>query len=209
MTHTSYLSPDKFAASANSPGNQPRQPGRIRVSTPAVTSGSAVSFVRWLVVCLLMCGLGSPWRAAAQQFRPVPALSFSTTFGLDNPLSQVITATSTGTAFAFSATATSTTGGTWLSITPNSYGCCGVNTPYAITVTAAPAVTLAAGTYTGEIVLKPALSSIATVTIPVTLVVHAPTATYFDQIVGGLTYSMLTAGGTPPGQELQVRNAGA
>ena len=74
---------------------------------------------------------------------------------------------------------------------------------------AAPAVTLAAGTYTGKIVLTPASTTIPAVTIAVTLVVHAPTDTYFDQVAGGLTFNLATQGGTPPGQGVQVRNAGA
>ena len=157
----------------------------------------------------LVTSVGFPAALRAQQFRSIPQLNFSTTFGLDNPLSQVITPTSTGAVFDFSATATTNSGGAWLTISPSSYGCCGVATPYPINVIAAPAVTLAAGTYTGQIVLKPALSTIESVTIPVTLVVHTPTATYFDQVAGGLTFDLLTQGNAPPAQALQVRNAGA
>ena len=160
------------------------------------------------LVCLATL-LGLPTVSRAQTFRSIPALNFSTTFGLDNPLPQVITPTSTGAAFAFSATVSTTSGGAWLAISPSSYGCCGVTTPYPITVIAAPAVTLAAGTYSGQIVLTPASTTIPSVTIPVTLVVHAPTDTYFDQAAGGLTFSLATQGGTPPGQGVQVRNAGA
>lgn len=160
----------------------------------------------WLVYLFLALALDS---AHAQQFRPMPALYFSKTFGGANPLSQVITPTSTGTAFAFGATASTNSGGAWLSLNPSSFGCCGVNTPYPITVIVNPTVTLAAGIYTGQIVLKPGSSSIATLTVPVTLVVHDTTDTYFDQIAGGLTFSMATAGGTPPGQQIQIRNAGA
>jgi hypothetical protein len=151
----------------------------------------------------------APLSARAQSFRPIPALQFSKTFGGANPLSQVFTPTSTGTPFAFFATASTNSGGSWLSLSPASYGCCGVNTPYPITVIVNPVVTLAVGTYTGQIVLKPGNSAIPTLTVPVTLVVHATTDTYFDQITGGLTFSMATAGGTPPGQSIQVRNAGA
>ena len=82
-------------------------------------------------------------------------------------------------------------------------------TPYPITVNAAPAATLAAGTYTGQIIIKPASGSASPLTVPVTLIVHAITATYFYQIAGGLTFDLLTGGDFPPGQALQVRNAGA
>lgn len=162
-----------------------------------------------LLLTLFSFVLLLPSLLSAQKFSPIPALSFSTTFGLDNPLSQRITVTSSGTAFAFSAAATTNSGGSWLTITPNSYGCCGVSTPYGITVTAAPVVTLAAGTYTGQIVLTAKSGTATPLTIPVTLVIHPNTAAYFDQIAGGLTFSLQTAGRTPPAQPLQIRNAGA
>jgi len=161
-----------------------------------------------LVFCLVMMAFALPARLQAQQFAPIPALSFSTTFGQDNPLAQMFTVNSTAATFNFTAAATTSSGGNWLTITPSAYGY-GVATPYAITVSARPAVTLAAGTYTGQIVLTSATASVAPLTIPVTLVIHAATATYFDQVAGGLTYTLQTGGMAPPGQALQIRNAGA
>ena len=162
----------------------------------------------WLLFCIVMCAGAAPSRLAAQQLAPIPALNFSTTYGLDNPLAQMITVNSTAASFNFTAAATTNSGGSWLTITPSAYGY-GVATPFAITVSATPAATLAAGTYTGQIVITPTTTTITPMTIPVTLVVHATTATYFDQIAGGLTFAELTEGDTPPGQMLQVRNAGA
>ncbi len=159
-----------------------------------------------IAVCVVV---GFPSVLSAQKFSPLPALSFSTTFGQDNPLSQRITVTSTGISFPFKAAATTTSGGAWLTITPVSFGCCGVATPYGITVTASPAVTLAAGTYGGQIVLTATSGPATPLTIPVTLVIHPNTATYFDQVAGGLSFSLMTSGNAPPGQELQIRNAGA
>jgi len=187
-------------------------PGHAVASTDPHRTNSILtvkmSFRPWLLLCLLICALATPSSLWAQKLEPIPALSFSTTFGQDNPLSQMITVNSTGASFDFTAAATTNSGGSWLTLTPSAYGY-GVATPYPITVSASPAVTLAAGTYTGQIVVTPTTTSIAPMTIPVTLVVHAATATYFDQIAGGLTFAEFTAGDAPPGQALQVRNAGA
>ncbi len=161
----------------------------------------------WLLLCLALLALAVPSGAWAQKLEPIPALSFSTTFGQDLPLSQLITVSSTAASFTFTAAASTTTGGAWLTITPSAYGY-GVSTPYAITVNAKPAVTLAAGTYTGQIVVTPVTNTIPAMTIPVTLVVHAVSDTYFDQVAGGLTFTELTGGLNPPGQALQIRNAG-
>ena len=184
-------------------------PNRIaRFCTPSFHLRTVSHRSPWAFLCLVLLALAAPSSLQAQKLEPIPALSFSTTFGQDLPLSQMITVASTGAAFNFTATATSTTGGAWLTLTPSSYGY-GVATPYAVTVSAKPAVTLATGTYTGEIVITPTTATIPAMTVPVTLIVHAPTATYFDQIAGGLTFTELTAGHNPPGQLLQVRNAGA
>ena len=166
------------------------------------------SFRLWLLLCVTLCVLAAPSSLRAQQLAPIPALSFSTTVAGNNPLAQMITVNSTAASFNFTATATTNSGGSWLTITPSAYGY-GVATPYAITVSAAPAVTLAAGTYTGQIVITPTTTTISPLTIPVTLVIHATTDTYFDQVAGGLTFAEVTAGEAPPGQALQVRNAGA
>jgi len=120
-----------------------------------------------------------------------------------SPLPQTVTIASSGTTFAYSATAYSATGGSWLTVSPSGF-CC--NTPEPLTITANPAVTLAAGTYTGEIwVTSGHLSTV----IPVTMTVAALTGTYFDNVAGGLSYSLPTASATtPPSQLLQIRNAG-
>lgn len=144
----------------------------------------------------------------APQFEPIADLNFSATEGSGNPLSQVIAVTSNGSAISFSATATVNSGGSWLTINPSNFGF-GVSTPYAITVNVAPAVTLAAGSYSGQISIKPGTSGVTPIVVNVNLVVHATSETYFDQIAGGLTFSMATSGNAPPAQALQVRNAGA
>jgi len=172
--------------------------------SPRITTGYRRRV--WLL-CLIAAAITFPAFAWAQSFEPVPALSFNKTFGGNNPLPQVITIASTGAAFDFNATATATTGGTWLTITPSAFGCC-TATPTTVTVTANPAVALAAGTYTGQIVVKSNTGTIS-MTIPVSLTIHATTDTYFDQVAGGLTFTMQTNGIVPPGQAISIRNAGA
>src|SRR5579859_1959301 len=179
----------------------------------APTTGSAcrqskqpVQRWRWLL-CFVVMIAAFPGSLLSQTFEPIPALSFSKTFGGGDPLPQLITVTSTGANFAFNATATSTTGGSWLTISPSAFGCC-TTTPTAVTVLANPAVTLAAGTYTGQILVK-SNAGTATLTIPVSLTIHATTDNYFDQVAGGLTFTLQTNALTPPAQTLQIRNAGA
>lgn len=159
-----------------------------------------------LLLACIAVALACPAAHAANQFAPVPALNFSKLFDSANPLSQTITVTSTGTAFNFTATVSTDLGGSWLSISPSNFGF-GVSTPYGITVVVNPVVTLAPGPYTGHInLISPGVTPMS---IPVTLVIHAATDTYFDQIAGGLSFSLASENNTPPAQALQVRNAGA
>lgn len=169
----------------------------------------ASRIARWCMILTLAVAAGAfPASLAAQQFAPIPALSFNVAAGAGSPLPQMITVTSTGASFTFTAAATTNSGGSWLTI-PTAVGCCGSNTPAAFTIAADTAATLAAGTYTGQVVLTPSSKAISPLTIPVTLVVQAPTATFFDQVAGGLTFTFQPDGNTPPGQVLQIRNAGA
>lgn len=153
-------------------------------------------------VCLL-CGFSS---VQAQTLDNIPALSFTKAYESADPLPQVINLASTGAAFRFTVNATTFTGGSWLSIT-NSGGY-NYPTPTAVTVTANPAATLAAGTYSGQIIATPTSGGTA-LTIPVSLTVAAKSVTFFDDLPGALTFSMLTKGSSPPAQPLLIRNAGA
>ena len=95
------------------------------------------------------------------------------------------------------------TGGSWLAINPAS----GVLTTPEATTVSVNATTLPAGTYTGEVVYFQYPSNTLALTVPVTLTIVAPDSRpYFDNFPGGLSF--FTAGGTPPPQTLQVRNAG-
>jgi len=158
-----------------------------------------------LLLCLFALTLSLTTCLQAQTFEPIPALSFTQPYEGANPLPQVLTIASTGANISFSVSATSTTGGNWLSINLGT-GCC-YTTPQAIIVSAKPAATLAAGTYTGSIAVKSDGGAL-TQTIPVSLTIKASGTSFFDDLAGGLTFSMLTQGTAPPVQTFQIRNAG-
>jgi hypothetical protein len=161
---------------------------------------------RWaFLACLFVTAISLSVSLHAQTFQAVPALSFTKAYTGANPLPQVISIASTGANFSFTVTATSTTGGSWLTISATS-GCC-YATPQAITVTANPSVTLAAGTYTGLIAVKSSTGTV-TLNIPVSLTIKAADTSFFDDLTGALTFSMQTGGIPPPVQTFEIRNAG-
>jgi hypothetical protein len=142
-------------------------------------------------------------------FRQINGLSFTKMVdSSSNPLSQVITVASTGANFGLSATAVDGTGGSWLSIQYGG-GCCGYSTPQTLTVTANPAINLAAGTYSAEILIQENGSGREAELVPVTLTIEPDSTTFFDEVPGQLTFSMQTGGTAPPSELVQIRNAGA
>jgi hypothetical protein len=142
--------------------------------------------------------------ANAQTFANVPGLSFTKTFGGANPLPQVVTAASTGAQFNAHATATTTTGGSWLQISPAS----GIYaTPTVWVVSVNPSVSLAAGSYTGQIVFAQYPTGIPTMTVPVSLTIAPAGKPFFDDMAGQVSFSLVT-GGAPPPQAIQIRNGG-
>ena len=142
----------------------------------------------------------------ANVFRQVNPLAFTMPFAGANPLPQNITLASTGSNFNFYVAFVSTgTGGNWLQATPNS----GVLTTSSADTISVNAGTLAAGTYTGEVIFMAYPSNNLTVTVPVTLTIAAAgSPSFFDNLPGALTFS-LAPGGTPPSQTVQVRNGGS
>jgi len=111
------------------------------------------------------------WVCTAKSLLP---LSFSKPFGGANPASQVVSVASTATNFTFIGTAYNATGGSWLQITPSSYGCCS-STPLSVTVSVNPATTLAAGSYVGEVIFRSNVGDQGMV-VPVTLTVTTTAA---------------------------------
>lgn len=157
----------------------------------------------YLLYLCLACLLFSH-SAHAQTFQSLPALSFTKAVNsTSNPLPQVFTAASTGASLGFSVTTTSTTGGNWLTTSLNGGT---YYTPKVISAMANPDVSLAAGTYTGKIVLS---NSSETVTIPVSLIIERTTSAFLDELSGGLTFSLQSSGSAPPLQVVPIRNGGA
>ena len=143
-------------------------------------------------------------------FRQVNPISFTMPFGGANPLPQILSAVSTGessgSSITFDAAAVTGNGGSWLTISKLGNACC--TTPEVITVSVT-ANTLAAGTYTGEITFTQSTSHDMAITVPVTLTVEATGSTFFDNVPGQLSFSLLTGASSVPAQTLQIRDAGS
>ena len=139
--------------------------------------------------------------AAFTQMNPI---SFTMPFGGANALPQVLNISTTDeSTIRFSASAVTAKGGAWLSISPTGNACC--FTPLAVTASV-NASTLAAGTYTGEIILNEFANPGRSMTIPVTLTVAA-SGSFFDSLPGGLSFSVQPGNAATP-QTLLVGNGG-
>ena len=144
----------------------------------------------------LIVSLPSPLHA--QTFQTVPALSFTKAFAGAEPLPQVLTIAYTDqSTIRFSTAASTNSGGSWLSVSPAGNACC--YTPLAVSVIVT-AGNLAAGTYTGQVVITNYVNGTIKMTIPVTLTVAASGATFFDDLPGKLSFSFKPNGATatPP-----------
>jgi Viral BACON domain len=157
-----------------------------------------------LVALALIVSLPSPLHA--QTFQTVPALAFTKAFAGAEPLPQVLTIAYTDqSTVRFSTAASTNSGGSWLSISPAGNACC--YTPLAVSASVV-AGSLAAGTYTGQVVITNYSNATIKMTIPVTLTVAASGATFFDDLPGKLSFSFKTNGSATP-QSIQIRNAGS
>ncbi len=157
-----------------------------------------------LVALALIVSLPSPLHA--QTFQTVPALAFTKAFAQAEPLPQVLTIAYTDqSTVRFSTAATTNTGGAWLSVSPAGNACC--YTPLAVSAIVT-AGNLAAGTYTGQIVITNYSNAAIKMTIPVTLTVAASGATFFDDLPGKLSFSFKT-NGSATSESIQIRNSGA
>ena len=133
-------------------------------------------------------------------------MSFTKVFGGANPLPQVVMVASAGASFNFTVAASTSTGGSWLSVsTVPSCGLC--STPEAVTATVNANVTLAAGSYTGQIVVTSQFGAVA-MTVPVTLIVAPAGGAFLDDLPGQASFFLKTAGTSITSQDLQVRNGG-
>jgi hypothetical protein len=153
---------------------------------------------------LTLLTLALPGGLFAEQFEQVNSLYFTKQYTGADPLPQVLPIASTGSNFVFSVTPSTSNGGSWLSASPTGASCC--ITPRGISVIVTTSVTMAAGTYNGQIVFT--ANGVTSLTVSVTLVVQLSTATFFDNTPGQVSFSM-APGQQPPSQVLQIRNAGA
>jgi Viral BACON domain len=137
-------------------------------------------------------------------FTQMNQISFTMPFGGSNALPQVLNISTTDeSTIRFSANAVTGKGGAWLSISPSGNACC--LTPLAVTASV-NASTLAAGTYTGEIIITEYANPGRSMIIPVTLTVAASGA-FFDNLPGGLSFSVQPGNIATP-QTLRVGNGG-
>jgi hypothetical protein len=67
---------------------------------------------------------------------------------------------------------------------------------------------LAAGTYTGQVVFTSQNGAMA-ITVPVNLTVAPTGSTYFGDLAGQMSFSLLTNALSVPSQDLEIRNAGS
>src|ERR1700674_4821124 len=145
---------------------------------------------------------GLPSALHAQTFQNIPSLAFTKAFAGTEPLPQVLTIAYTDqSTVRFSTAASTNSGGNWLSVSPAGNACC--YTPLAVSVS------VAAGTYTGQVVITNYSNGSIHMTIPVTLTVAASGAAFFDDLPGKLSFSFKTNGATATPQTIQVRNGGS
>jgi hypothetical protein len=137
-------------------------------------------------------------------FAQIDPINLTMPVGGLGPLPQVLSLASTGTNFDFGWNSWTSTGTNWLTVTP-----IGENTPQPITVSIAKASTLPVGIYTGEIIFTQFPYAGQGMTVLVTLTVEPLNTSFFDALPGQLTFSMITAGLTPPTQTISARNGGA
>jgi hypothetical protein len=158
------------------------------------------------VLVALIASVGLTSALHAQTFQTVPALAFTKVFAGAEPLPQVLTIAYTDqSTVRFTTAASTNSGGSWLSVSPAGSGCC--FTPLATTVSVA-AGTLAAGTYTGQVVITNFSNASIKTTIPVTLTIAASGTAFFDDLPGKLSFSFKTSA-SATSQSLQIRNGGS
>ncbi len=134
-------------------------------------------------------------------FAQINGINFTMPHVGANPLPQILTTTTIGPLLDFTPSAATGNGGTWMTISPTVL----LGTPYVVTVTVSAPPGLAAGTYTGEVIMDAATS--ATV-VPVTLTVAPPTVPFFDNVQGQMSFFAATSA-TPVSQTMLIEDAGA
>lgn len=142
-----------------------------------------------------------PVQLYGQEFDKVGHLFFSKPSGGADPLPQIVTVTADSSAIEFAASAHTSSGGDWLSVSA-AQECC--VSPTALSVMVKPSSTLAAGNYTGQVVLTGDHSSLV---VEVDLIVTPEGAPAFDKTPSQLGFSM-TPGGSATPQMMQISGVG-
>ncbi len=125
----------------------------------------------------------------AQTFNNVPNLTFNKVYGTQDQLPQNFTISSTGADFTFNIVVVTDSGGSWLLLN-SCYQTC--STPSTVTATINPNVTLAVGTYTGQLrVVSSDQSRIMVVSV--TLNVTLPPVTIVGPANGSTSISLTPA----------------
>ena len=132
-----------------------------------------------------------------------PSLTFSAIQGSSSTSSQLTVSNQGSGSIAFTATASTSTGGNWLAVSPAS-GTVTPNAPVSLTVTAAPG-SLAAGTYSGSIVLNSATAG--SVAITATLSISSAQQNILLSQTG-LSFVSVAQGGAPLPQAFGILNTG-
>jgi len=142
----------------------------------------------------------------AAPFTQVNPLNFTMAFGGANPLTQIINvAMVDNSTVRYSASVATAKGGKWLSISPSGNACCFTPLANSVNVTGA---SLAAGSYTGEIILTEFANPGRAMVIPVTLMVVGSGA-FFADLPGQLSFSVKSNGTTITPQTVQIGNGGS
>src|SRR5260370_29021524 len=136
-----------------------------------------------------------------QEFDKTGDLFFTKPYGGPDPLPQILTVTGAHSPIEFSASALTSSGGDWLSVSPTG-DCC--ITPAPVTVMVKPSITLAAGSYSGQVVLTGNGSSLV---VEVHLVVTPADAATFDKTPSQFSFSMMPGGRASP-QVMQISSVG-
>lgn len=134
----------------------------------------------------------------------VNPLAFAKLFEGANPLPQILTIARTGSsALTVTFQSANSNGGNWLSVAAT-----GAGVPQTLTVTANPASNLAAGSYTGQILVRTTSGDLA-LSIPVSLSVASAGSAVFAALPGNLSFTLPTSGTSIASQTISVRNGGS
>ena len=126
----------------------------------------------------------------ANVFEQANPLNFTMVYGGASPLPQVITMASTGTNFNILAAPVVSTGGGKFALRSRPAPMATVyRLRWPLPWASIRPPNLAAGTYSAQIIVQQAGGAQA-LTVPVTLTVEPPTATFFDSLAGQLTFSI-------------------